>query len=1128
MDSSGAKRLNESVGSGPRTSIMASSAANSANADNADGRAASNSPLIGPLEPPTQGRGKEKRLSDPKVAPGPTGDPSNSNLYSPQQQMSVPTSPLRGGPQEEKDGDMSSSSSDAEHAEDDGAEDDFLDFSVGTAGRMALLKEGCLSKRHRKQLWYGWHKRYFVLKEPGYILYYKTKKQTHRRGFISLNQNFTVDFPGTYNPKRKGWQFNVLGPRNKPGSTRTQTISMCADTEEEAKSWVQVISDCIEKRPPPAPSAKKKEKLEKAAKEQKQSEKDTRTTSTSKEPSGKKNVPDSKEAMQARLESTIPSNKIPESERQTAASESDKFSPNVKHPAEAAEKETHKEVDTAAHKEYVTQDVVDEDEDWETRANTIKKTKTGVEGWLWRKHKSRKLWTRWHRRYIELRNNSLLFYRDGRKSGVRDKVTFGGDTRVSIVQSMKSGRKKLFIFSVYLEVPVAGGGSEQKSIMLLGSRQQEEAETWCEQIQLSIHGSGPEAPEELSTIVQIDDAEDEAIGGAPSLVSAEADKQTSLGGSGLKVRSSRLNKMPSRGSEKGSSGKQSAPMVNKGTRASSQKLIIPDPSQLPFPLSTSTSTSIPTAGLLVIIAALYMLLLKADWSPFMLKIFASILMLTVACMPYLTFHWVKRYLEEAQARQIQLLQRAPTSQAKDSGSEEEREVSEEFPSPKDVVPAPEVEFDDGEQALNLSIEGSLVPSSPCVTDFDSDQSTGKSEPSNPLRLAKYKVSTTGLDFLPEEEKQAAVIDPKKSMRWGETKGSNFNCRVGNYAQEKKKAPSVDGIYTPIAVDLLSTESKIEFIARFMDFSAVPQETLDKIIRVAKRVEACTNTEENGFQLPALVIVHYVVPDYAPQFFKKVEDGLSLSMPIILLLKESVFDFLDEKNMWIPETPVGYRLFEQFIHTDYADKFRNRWKVITTMTNPEHANLNSVEWALFRKYNSTPWLVMPQDRYNDSFCTVPFKHSESANSQFETSRNDLSESSSDGDSDIETGDAGAVSADKGDKGDKGTAERKRTMSVSVEFAGEKGSGALPPAHMNVACHEMTIDVHHFSYFARSSANNAISRLDRMGVDVGLVIEARETHEMPEQVFACLYLHRLDLTKAFKWPKLKNKTPVKSDL
>jgi hypothetical protein len=61
-------------------------------------------------------------------------------------------------------------------------------------------------------------------------------------------------------------------------------------------------------------------------------------------------------------------------------------------------------------------------------------------------------------------------------------------------------------------------------------------------------------------------------------------------------------------------------------------------------------------------------------------------------------------------------------------------------------------------------------------------------------------------------------------------------------------------------------------------------------------------------------------------------------------------------------------------------------------------------------------------------------------------------------------------------------------------------------------ECTVDVHKFCWAARKGAWSMFDLVDKMIVDFGVVVEATEDAEMPEQVLACVRLSRIECSAA----------------
>eukprot|EP00455_Lapot_gusevi_P028449 TRINITY_DN3038_c0_g2_i2.p1 TRINITY_DN3038_c0_g2~~TRINITY_DN3038_c0_g2_i2.p1 ORF type:complete len:134 (+),score=27.72 TRINITY_DN3038_c0_g2_i2:151-552(+) len=65
-------------------------------------------------------------------------------------------------------------------------------------------------------------------------------------------------------------------------------------------------------------------------------------------------------------------------------------------------------------------------------------------------------------------------------------------------------------------------------------------------------------------------------------------------------------------------------------------------------------------------------------------------------------------------------------------------------------------------------------------------------------------------------------------------------------------------------------------------------------------------------------------------------------------------------------------------------------------------------------------------------------------------------------------------------------------------------------------EIDIDVHKFSFMARSALGGVRDALDSVIFEFGFVVEASNDNELPEQILGAARLSKLDLDKAVEFP------------
>lgn len=923
---------------------------------------------------------------------------------------------------------------------------------------MALIKQGYLSRRHKKKLWYAWHKRYFVLRE-GHLVYFKSESQKMQRGYIKLTREFEVSYAGVYNAKRKGYLISLLGPN----ANKLTKLYVCASTQEDAAGWVEALTECIAK----APST-----IYDEMNEQNISERDSFVA-----------TPIGKAIKSSNNQSTSKVNLSPAQRASTGNSIDFTIDDDLR-------------VDELEHK-----------------GQTIKMMKDGLEGWLWKKHRKNRLWSGWHKRYFVLRGNQMKFFRNGRKTKSRGTVTFGVDCRVDFPGTV-SMKRKLYVFTVFIDQ--GSGEYNSDSVLLLGSRSQREADTWVDTIQLAIHAHDNNR-RDTSTIFsyQSDDEEYDAYD-----IHNDTDKTCILS------HRPSVSKSKKKGMKKhGSSGR-----TRKRSTAEARKQAMDvaeakaEGANLTFAFKSLPKWSGSMLGVLVCV---YAITLGCELSAGQLRVVTLVLIVLVTLLPFLTAEWLKYHLAEIMKNQQQreTRQRLPRSP--------KRTLSTKPPQPKQQVltMVTDEEFEEFGGISDLPCGGSSSSSS---EEYDNER--------NESNHKKHKANSSFVE-------------------WGPCKGSEFVCRVGpDYSYNKKKERSGPGMYAPVSADLLKHKGrKIPNMAPVLDFESFSTETKKKIVERTRRCEAL---KEKGFHIPPFVIVNWQMPDYPPTnplWGKKVNDGDTLMQVSSFLIEEWVLEEGEQGALG-----PGTSLVSKYFQSDKTSPFRERWKVITQLLNPEKCNLSKVEWALHRKFNATPFLVRPQYKFfsgtfkltidetdNERSCEISSMKNMATNGLF--TRNEIDgrmPTVSKDDSSVDpmtpkrsSGHARGASLNFpsramterklriGKDTESGFQSIKKALSPDLLRERRRSDGGAPAnteMFSNIAEHkdkkehskktahipyeEMTLDCHDFNYLCRSSGSGFLTRLSGLDLNVGVIIEAREDEEMPEQAMACVRLSYMDPKKA----------------
>lgn len=206
---------------------------------------------------------------------------------------------------------------------------------------------------------------------------------------------------------------------------------------------------------------------------------------------------------------------------------------------------------------------------------------------------------------------------------------------------------------------------------------------------------------------------------------------------------------------------------------------------------------------------------------------------------------------------------------------------------------------------------------------------------------------TGLKMVRAEMDAQTKMWPVDSG-WSIPAPESFNVRIGPdyYTTGRPKAPSARYMYRMFDVDVSLSPHKLGEATPFFKFSPEINQQLD-------RLQQMQSDRDASDRMPPLVVVNFQIPLYPaanPIWGPKHFDGLSGNTQMFAILEDWV---LTE-----PEAP-SVRLWKKYYHAPNEDKdIKDRFKIITTLVNVDELDLNRVERALERKFNSTPWFSKP--------------------------------------------------------------------------------------------------------------------------------------------------------------------------
>jgi len=174
--------------------------------------------------------------------------------------------------------------------------------------------------------------------------------------------------------------------------------------------------------------------------------------------------------------------------------------------------------------------------------------------------------------------------------------------------------------------------------------------------------------------------------------------------------------------------------------------------------------------------------------------------------------------------------------------------------------------------------------------------------------------------------------------WSTCDPTVFSVRYGpQYRKSRIKAPAKpQSLYDMVAVDLYSSEEKVEHMSRFM-----------KLAHLEK--------DDTSHPLPGTFILNFMLPLCEPKLFNGDANGETLHFHFIMRLSE-----------WARQNPdhPSVQLAARFMNDcGPTGSMRERLKIIVQVANPDELTLGKVERGLCRQYNGLPFLFRS---YNSTY------------------------------------------------------------------------------------------------------------------------------------------------------------------
>ena len=177
----------------------------------------------------------------------------------------------------------------------------------------------------------------------------------------------------------------------------------------------------------------------------------------------------------------------------------------------------------------------------------------------------------------------------------------------------------------------------------------------------------------------------------------------------------------------------------------------------------------------------------------------------------------------------------------------------------------------------------------------------------------------------------AVVPNVPINSWSKCDHTKFDLRIGpNYAKEKKKAPSAAPLYELFAVDVFSTDRRIDNVTSRMELP----DTSD--LEIANE------------HVPAIFVVQLQIPSKPPPMISTVEDGPGWAIVLYFKMTKETCDQLGS----LESASSAVKLFAQWCEKSEDPAWKSRFKIIASCLNLEDLGMPS----LVRSYNAKPVLI----------------------------------------------------------------------------------------------------------------------------------------------------------------------------
>jgi len=209
---------------------------------------------------------------------------------------------------------------------------------------------------------------------------------------------------------------------------------------------------------------------------------------------------------------------------------------------------------------------------------------------------------------------------------------------------------------------------------------------------------------------------------------------------------------------------------------------------------------------------------------------------------------------------------------------------------------------------------------------------------NHIAMAKYNLKVPPLPLLPAQRPGFSL---KGKQVWSSCDVSRFRLRLESYKRDKRKGVSKASYYDAIGVDLLSTTTRLDHVARFINFETFRQDYL--------------KGDEKSWRhgLPAFFVVNFQLPLYEPSIWGA-SDGPGVSLVFYFrLTREGIRMAQEEKG---PSLLLKRFCGAAGVSGRAESEIHSRWKNIVHINNKDTLNLSFVTKNLVQQFSGKPFLT----------------------------------------------------------------------------------------------------------------------------------------------------------------------------